>query len=150
MEDAKKRLYEWWHHFSELCDRETNDTIVSIYCKLEIYIIRFCLIIQIVRWTCGECGKTYIDLLTVERAIKLTEFLKESALSVQNILNENALNSQQQTIVNLLPPSFTTAQAIQIAELNGMKERSFLRFLNDNIGTLFRKEKHGEYSKINP
>ena len=128
MEDAKKRLYEWWHHFSELCDRETNDTIVSIYCKLEIYIIRFCLIIQIVRWTCGECGKTYIDLLTVERAIKLTEFLKESALSVQNILNENALNSQQQTIVNLLPPSFTTAQAIQIAELNGMRNDCFYAF----------------------
>ena len=36
-EDAKKRLYEWQHYFSELCDRETNDTIVSIYCKLEIY-----------------------------------------------------------------------------------------------------------------
>lgn len=87
--------------------------------------------------------------MTVERAIKLTEYFKESALSVQNILNENMLNSQQQAIVNLLPPSFTTAQAIQIAEQNGMKERTFQRFLNDNIGTLFRKEKHGEYSKIN-
>ena len=149
-EDAKRRLYEWQHHFSELCDQETNDTIVSIYCKLEIYIIRFCLIIQLARWTCGECDKTYIDLLTVERAIKLTEYFKESALSVQNILNENAFNSQQQAIVNLLPPAFTTAQAIQIAEQNGMKERTFQRFLNDNIGTLFRKEKHGEYSKINP
>ena len=137
-EDAKRRLYEWQHHFSELCDRETNDTIVSIYCKLEIYIIRFCLIIQLARWTCGECDKTCIDLLTVERAIKLTEYFKESALNVQNVLNENTLNRQQQTIVNLLPPSFTTAQAIQIAEQNGMKERTFQRFLNDNIGTLFQ------------
>lgn len=31
-----------------------------------------------------------------------------------------------------------------------MKERTLQRFLNDNIGILFRKEKHGEYSKINP
>jgi hypothetical protein len=84
----------------------------------------------------------------VERAIKLTEYFKESALSVQNILN--ALTSQQQAIINLLPASFTTAQAIELAEQNGMKERTFQRFLNDNIGTLFRKEKHGEYSKINP
>lgn len=53
-------------------------------------------------------------------------------------------------MVSLLPPAFTTAQAIQIAEQNEMKERTFQRFLNDNIGTLFRKEKHGEYSKINP
>ena len=87
---------------------------------------------------------------TVERSIKLTEYFKESALSVQNILNENTLTNQQQAIVNQLPSSFTTAQAIELAEQNGMKERTFQRFLNDNIGTLFRKEKHGEYSKINP
>ena len=65
-EEAKTRLYEWQHHFSEQCDNETNDTIVSIYCKLEIYIIRFCLIIQLARWTCGECDKEAIDLLSVE------------------------------------------------------------------------------------
>ena len=78
------------------------------------------------------------------------EYFKESALNVQNVLNENTHNSQQQAIDNLLPPAFTTAHAIQIAEQSGMKERTFQRFLNDNIGTLFRKEKHGEYSKINP
>ena len=149
-EEARKRLYEWQHRFSELCDREGNDTIVSIYCKLEIYIIRFCLIIQLARWTCGECDKTYIDLLTVERAIRLTEYFKESALGVQRIISDVALNSQQQTIVGQLPCTFTTAQATQIAEQNGMKERTLQRFLNDNIGILFRKEKHGEYSKINP
>ena len=149
-EEARQRLYDWQHQFSELCDTEGNDTIVSIYCKLEIYIIRFCLIIQLARWTCGECGKEHIDLLTVERAIRLTAYFKASALNVQHIISEVALNSQQQTIVSLLPSTFTTAQATQIAEQNGMKERTLQRFLNDNIGILFRKEKHGEYSKINP
>ena len=149
-EEARQRLYDWQHQFSELCDKEGNDTIVSIYCKLEIYIIRFCLVIQLARWTCGECGKEHIDLLTVERAIRLTAYFKASALSVQHIISEVALNSQQQTIVNLLPSTFTTAQATQIAEQKGMKERTLQRFLNENIGILFRKEKHGEYSKINP
>ena len=89
-------------------------------------------------------------MLTVERAIRLTAYFQASALSVQHIISEVALNSQQQTIVSLLPSTFTTAQATQIAEQNGMKERTLQRFLNDNIGILFRKEKHGEYSKINP
>ena len=137
------------HHFSEQCDNETNDTIVSIYCKLEIYIIRFCLIIQLARWTCGECDKEAIDLLSVERAIRLTEYFKNSAISVQNILNENMLTAQQQAIVNHLPATFTTAQAHDVAKENDMKSRTLERFLNDNIGVLFRKEKHGEYSKIN-
>ena len=148
-EEAKARLYEWQHHFSEQCDNETNDTIVSIYCKLEIYIIRFCLIIQLARWTCGECDKEAIDLLSVERAIRLTDYFKNSAISVQNILNENMITAQQQAIVNHLPATFTTAQAHDVAKENDMKSRTLERFLNDNIGVLFRKEKHGEYSKIN-
>ena len=48
-EDARQRLYDWQHQFSDLYDLESNDTIVSIYCKLKIYIIRFCLIIQLAR-----------------------------------------------------------------------------------------------------
>ena len=35
------------------------------------------------------------DLLSVERAIRLTDYFKNSAISVQNILNENMLTSQQ-------------------------------------------------------
>ena len=50
------------------------------------------------------------------------------------------LTAQQQAIVNHLPATFTTAQAHDVAKENDM---------NDNIGVLFRKEKHGEYSKIN-
>lgn len=40
-EDAKQRLYGWQHENARQCDMETNDALVGIYCKLEIYIIRF-------------------------------------------------------------------------------------------------------------
>lgn len=59
------------------------------------------------------------------------------------------LTAQQQAIVNHLPATFTTAQAHDVSKENDMKPRTLERFLNDNIGVLFRKEKHGEYSKIN-
>lgn len=74
---------------------------------------------------------------------------KRQQMIVQSTLNENMLTAQQQTIVNQLPAAFTTAQAHDIAQSNGMKSRTLEQFLNDNIGILFRKEKHGEYSKIN-
>ena len=76
-EEAKQRLYGWQHENARLCDMETNDALVGIYCKLEIYIIRFCLIIQLARWTCGECDKTTIDLESVNRAILLTEYFPD-------------------------------------------------------------------------
>lgn len=49
-EDAKARLYMWQEEYARLCDTEHNEVLVGVYCKLEIYIIRFCLIIQLVRW----------------------------------------------------------------------------------------------------
>ena len=82
-EGAKQRLYGWQHENARQCDMETNDALVGIYCKLEIYIIRFCLIIQLARWTCGECDKTTIDLESVNRAILLTEYFRTTAVKVQ-------------------------------------------------------------------
>ena len=67
---------------------ETNDALVGIYCKLEIYIIRFCLIIQLARWTCGECDKHTIDLESVNRAILLAEYFRTTAVKVQTAVSQ--------------------------------------------------------------
>ncbi len=63
-------------------------------------------------------------------------------------MNETALTSQQQSILFQLPELFTTAQGVEISARQGMKERAFKEFLSKNIGTLFQKDKHGEYRKV--
>lgn len=117
------------------------------YCKLEIYIIRFCLIIQLARWTCGECDKTTIDLESVNRAILLTEYFRTTAVKEQTVVSQEQLSELHRNIYLNLPYRFTTAEGIGIAESYGMKEHAFKMFLKRHIGTLFRKENHGEYSK---
>ena len=146
-EDAKQRLYDWQHENARQCDMETNDALVGIYCKLEIYIIRFCLIIQLARWTCGECDKRTIDLESVNRAILLTEYFRTTAVKVQTAVSQEQLSELHRNIYLNLPQRFTTAKGIGIAESYGMKEHAFKMFLKRHIGTLFRKENHGEYSK---
>lgn len=121
--------------------------MVGIYCKLEIYIIRFCLIIQLARWTCGECDKHTIDLESVNRAILLTEYFRTTAVKVQTAVSQEQLSELHRNIYLNLPQRFTTAEGIGIAESYGMKEHAFKMFLKRHIGTLFRKENHGEYSK---
>jgi hypothetical protein len=147
-EEARRQLYQWQHQHAEVCDSMGNETLLGIYCKLEIYIIRFCLVIQIARWLCGECEKEQVDTETVQRAILLTEYFKQTATRVQNLMNETALTSQQQSILFQLPELFTTAQGVEIAAGQGMKERAFKEFLCKNIGTLFQKDRHGEYRKV--
>lgn len=147
-DEAYRLLLEWQHQNADQCDILSSDTLIGIYCKLEVYIIRFCLVIQMSRWLCGECGKDQVDVESVRRAILLTEYFKQTATRVQNQINESSLSSQQQSVVRLLPELFTTAEGIEIAAEQGMKERAFKEFLSKNTGNLFRKEKHGEYRKV--
>ena len=136
-EEAMIRLFKWQHELSDICDREPNETVVGIYCKLQIYAIRFCLIIQMARWACNDAGKDMIDLISVERAISLAEYFKESAVKVQTILKELSLTAQQLAIVTALPQEFETGEGIAIAKANDMAERTFMEFLKNNLGKLF-------------
>ena len=52
--DAKRRLYEWQHENAALCDNEMSDNVVSFFCRLEIYVLRFCLILRMVRWAVSD------------------------------------------------------------------------------------------------
>lgn len=148
-ENAKTRLYMWQEEHAKLCDTEANETLIGVYCKLEVYIIRFCLIIQIARWVCSEGDKNEIDLVSVERAITLTEYFLHSAQQVHSEIAGLQLTGQQQQLLAELPSSFQTAEALNIAERLGMKERAFKDFLSRNIGHLFAKERHGLYHKLN-
>ena len=147
--EAKSRLYAWQEEHARICDTEANETLVGIYCKLEIYIIRFCLIIQLARWSCQEADKQSIDATSVEKAIALTEYFRSMAQQVQVVMEYNQLNQQQRQLLIELPSRFQTAEALQIGDRLGFKERAIKDFLSRNIGTLFTKERHGQYKKIN-
>ena len=146
-EEAKRELYTWQHDNARKCDLESNEALLGIYCKLEIYIIRFCLIIQLARWTCGECDKEAIDIESVRRAIELTEYFRTTAIRVQTSIGNEQLNELHRTIYHYLPQRFTTAEGIALAESYGMKEHAFKMMLKRHLGTLFKKINHGEYSK---
>lgn len=147
-EDAILRLFDWQHELSDRCDREPNEIMAGIFCKLQIYAIRFCLIIQIARWACDEAPKDEIDVVSVERAISLAGYFMESASKVQTILKELSLTAQQLAIVTALPQEFETGVGIAVAQESGMAERTFMEFLKNNLGKLFQKSKHGSYIKL--
>ncbi len=146
--EARAVLYEYQHKLAEMCDTEPSEVIVGIYCKLETYLIRFCLIIQMMRWACGEATKEAIDAESVEKATLLTEYFRMTALNVQGMMNEESLTTQQLSILYQLPQEFTTAEGLELADREGMKERAFKDFLSRNVGILFKRERHGAYSKL--
>ncbi len=145
--EALDRLFSWQNEITERCNREGSDTLTSIASKLEIYAVRFCLLLALSDWACGD-EKRAIDTDTVERSIRLTEYFRETAAKVQGIVEEESLTDTQVAVLSDLPDTFTTAEGIAFAAKNGMKERTFKKFLHDRRGILFTRDNHGSYSKI--
>ncbi|MEG1400781.1 DUF3987 domain-containing protein [Bacteroides sp.] len=148
--EAKARLYEWQRHNTDLCNTELNERLVGIYSKLEIYISRFSLLLQLIGWVCGKSAKDCIEQPSIDGAIELVEYFRHTAQRVQSIISNPTaqLSETQQMVVETLPETFTTAEGVVIAARNNIPERTFKEFVNRNQGLLFRKIKHGVYAKI--
>ena len=148
--DAKTKLYEWQRRNTEECNHEECDALKGVYNKFDFHAIRFCLILQMARWACGEADRTEIDLLSVENAISLVDYFKSTARKVHGIISEMSLTEQQRVIIAALPDCFKTEEGIVVAKENGMPGRTFQDFLKRSVslGNYFQREKHGHYSKL--
>lgn len=146
---AKRTLYEWQHRNAEMCDNEMNDTVVSFFCKLEIYVIRFSLLLRMARWVCDEeqSPPEEIGDNEVGGAIEFAEYFRHNALSVLTCISEEKLNELHRTVYDHLAEEFSTADGIRVAARFGMKDHTFKMFLTRNLNTLFRRVRQGLYRK---
>ncbi len=88
-DEAKISFEKWFNSNADLInDKNISENIKSIYSKLDIYIYRFALILQIMKWACNEEDYKIISLDTFEKAIKLTEYFRQTALKVYETLIE--------------------------------------------------------------
>lgn len=146
--EAFDRLVKWQNDYTDKCNAEESDTQTAIASKLEIYAVRFCLLLALVDWATGAKKKKAIDTATVERSIRLTEYFRVTAAKVQGIIGEDAMTDVQLAVMSELPDTFTTAEGVAIASKNGMPERTFKRFLREKRGVFFSHNSHGTYTKF--
>lgn len=148
--EAKKTLYAWQHRNAELCDNEMSDNIISFFCKLEIYVLRFCLILRIARWAVSDETQSpeMIKADDVDGAIRLAEYFRQNALAVITCVSEEKLNDLHRTVYDHLTDEFSTADGIKTAERFGMKDHTFKMFLTRNLNTLFKRIRQGWYRKM--
>jgi hypothetical protein len=146
---AKQILVEWQKVNTDLINDTENDTLNSIYSKLEMHIVRLALILELMRYACNESDKQAISVESIQGAIKLVEYFKKSAVKVNSIISNanplDKLTSSQQALYSKLPNTFTTETGLKVSEKLGVAERTFKRFLNED--ELFIRIKRGEYEK---
>lgn len=149
---AKEYLFKWQNNRPEeyLFDYER-----SVEIKLQQYVIRFALILQLMHYASNNATKNEIQMFAVKGAIKLFEYFYFNAIKVRGEINKRnyleTLTELQKTILKELPSKkFTTGEGIAIAckSVNGkarISERQFKEYLKDR--KLFKKISHGHYEK---
>lgn len=116
--------------------------------KLETYLIRFCLVIQVMRGICGEADMNEIDEESADRAIRLTEYFRAMESRIAPEMEVGVLDQRHTELLSLLPSSFTTSEAVGIGKRIGLSESTVKRFLREGAREFIRKEAHGHYCKI--
>lgn len=146
---AKRRVIRWKDEINNKIYSDSESDAVRALCgKLETYLIRFCLIIQIMRGVCGESDMEGIDPGTAENAIMLTEYFRNMENRIAPEIDTGILDSRFTGLLTGLRDSFSTSDAVTEALKLGISESSVKRFLRDGGRGFIRKEAHGRYRKI--
>lgn len=147
--EAKSYLYEWQKTNTDQTNKATSEALSGIFSKMDMYVLRLALILELMRYACNEGNKEAISIEAVKGAVKLVEYFKKSAVKVNSILNDcsplDKIPTDKQNLYNSLPEVFTTELGLQIAEGLEIPERTFKYFLNDK--ELFTRLSRGEYEK---
>ena len=148
-QEAKLRVIQWKDEVNNKVYAETDSDAVRALCgKLETYLVRFCLVIQIMHCICGESGMDKIEPGTAELAIRLTEYFRNMESRIAPEIEPGILDNRFTELLGNLRDSFTTAEAVREALQLGISESSVKRFLRDGGRGFVKKKSHGCYRKI--
>jgi len=139
-------LFQWEASIER--EWEESDSYMKGVCgKLKTYVVRFCLIIHVMRLVCGETSNETIDAVSAKSACLLADYFLKMDKRVHNIVCAIPVDAIHQELFDMLPDSFTTADAVARGKELGMSERTVKRFLCNGVNSYLKKDKHGVYSK---
>ncbi len=153
--EAMNEFIAWNRSNTDLINETERETQKGIYSKLNIYVSRLALIMQMLFWACEEADREAIEEKSIKAAIKLIEYFRTTANRAASLISPYSpfatLSTLQISVLSSLPNRFTTGEGIKIIEsikVNDevMGERRFFEFLKRT--DLFKKLDHGTYEKI--
>lgn len=145
--EAKEFFYKWQSDNCDKVNENQNNIKGEIISKFDNHFLRLALLLQMMEDPEAET----VELKAVEGAKLLCEYYLNCAFKVlakiQNTQNYLlTMTPDKQALFNSLKDAFTTGEAVEVGQENGLNEKAVKRLLNDT--QLFRKVKHGNYTKI--
>ena len=148
--EAKAYFTNWRNNAIRAVNQIQDDGLVdSRVIKAPMITARLALILQILRWACGEVHKDFVDIDSTKAAIALSEYFESCYADIQKYMLNESIEPQKKELLDCLSVTFTTSDAIQAGKEVGLSERSVMYSLvNLATNKIIKKVKRGEYEKL--
>jgi hypothetical protein len=148
--EAEDVFVTWWNEIVSADNLVKRDVDVpSRNSKRDNNTARLALVMQLLRWACGESHKDFIDAVSVKAAIELNNYFEEHYQRVLAVVNDNNLKGNERELYDALPDSFITDEARSIANVIGISERSMFNYMQSLVKKrLLKQTSRGSYDKI--
>lgn len=148
--EAQQHFFDWRNRTVDYINSIKDDALIDgRIMKTHLNTARLALVIQMMRWACGEADNDYVDIDSVKAAIELGEYFEECYARLQKYMTIDSIQPQKKILLDGLEHEFTTADALKIGEEMGLSERSVMYTLTDlQTMKVIRKIKRGEYEKL--
>ena len=151
-DEAKSFFYNWNNSIiNEINAIEDDNEVESRKMKLNGNAARLALILQVMRWSVGECRLDCIELESVKGAIQFIDYFEDCYNRTKAIVDIEGTAGKQDEWINHVGTSFTSHDAEEAGAKLGISRRTVynsLKRLCSGANPILQKVKQGIYEKI--
>ncbi len=152
--EAKERIISWRNstHKNTLQENE-GETYVGAYGKIDIYVLRFALILQMMYYAAGEDSMNSVGIRAVEGAICLANYFMQEAKNVHELVFakdvRQEMSEDKRKFYEALPPLFKLKEGVDLGIKMGLTYDTAKKFISKKKEYFEREAKgSGIYKKI--
>ena len=149
-EDAYRCFAKWKNALVEKANGVEDERLIdSRMMKADSNVARLALIFQLLGWACEEIHMQYIDVRSVQAAIRMYDYLELSYQGIKSVIQTEAMPPLKKAFLDLVQPDFTTADAIKAGSEIGICESTVKKNLAKMCEEqILQKTAHGVYKKL--
>ena len=127
---------------------EDDNMIESRPMKAPVHVARIALVLQVLRYACGESHLQFVTRLAMHGAIRLMEYFEDSYCRIREYVANDACDEPSRELLSMLNDSFTTAEALAAGKQLKVTDRTVMNYLKELLkNRLVHKIWQGEYRK---
>lgn len=145
-DDAARIYLDWYNSLADLKDHDRYG-MAEAATKMERYCMRFSIILEALKYGCGQEEIKEVSADSIRGAIDLCTYYLSCTFKARHQFRRDptdSMNTVQKSVYSELPIQFTTAEGLMIALEMGMKERTFKDWVKTDF---FKHVSHGLYEK---